>query len=245
MRHVNRISVDQRQGHEQDLRRSADFHAVLLAMAGHDLRQHLQTILSTYGWLLARTTDDIDRKRIARGEHAVMQIAEQLHQIVTALHIHQKSSQLFLVPVRLSSEFSAVQRDVAEFASERGVQLRVVQTQAVVASEPVLLGSIIGILVRNAVKFTEKGGRVVVGCRRSGSSIRIEVHDTGVGMAPQHLENIFEAFHRLEPAHSDGLGLGLFVANRAAELLQHQIEVRSTVGRGSCFTLTANCAAYT
>lgn len=71
------------------------------------------------------------------------------------------------------------------------------------------------------------------------------VHDTGVGMAPQHLENIFEAFHRLEPARSDGLGLGLFVANRAAELLQHEIEVRSIVGRGSSFTIKADCAAYT
>jgi two-component system, OmpR family, phosphate regulon sensor histidine kinase PhoR len=245
MHYANPVSAGQRQWHEQDLRRSADFHAVLLAMAGHDLRQHLQTILSTYGWLSARTTDDIDRKRIARGENAVMQIAEQLQQIVTALHIHQKSSQLFLVPVRLSSEFSAVQRDVAEFASERGVRLQVVQTNAVVASEPVLLASIISNLVRNAVKFTEKGGRVLLGCRRSGASIRIEVHDTGVGMPPQHLQNIFEAFHRLEPARSDGLGLGLFVVNRAAELLRHEIEVRSAVGRGSCFTLVANAADYT
>ena len=244
MRHDNRIRVDRRQGHEQDLRRSADFHAVLLAMAGHDLRQHLQIILSTYHSLLAHTTDDLDRKRIARGEHAVMQIAEQLHQIVTALHIHQKSSQLLLVPVRLSTVFSAVRRDVAELAAENGVQLHVVQTRAVVASEPVLLASIISNLVRNAVKFTKKGGRVLLGCRH-GRSIRIEVHDTGVGMAPQHLENIFEAFYRLEPARSDGLGLGLFVANRAAELLQHEIEVRSIVGRGSSFTIKADCAAYT
>jgi two-component system phosphate regulon sensor histidine kinase PhoR len=244
MHHVTQISAGRRQ-HDQDLRRSVDFHAVLLAMAGHDLRQHLQIILSSYHFLLARTTDDIDRKRIALGEHAVMQIAEQMHQIVTALHIHQKSSQLLLVPVQLSSTFSAVQRDVEEIACERGVQLRVVQTQAVVASEPVLLSSIISNLVRNAVKFTKSGGRVLVGCRRIGSSIRIEVHDTGIGIAPRHLENIFEAFHRLEPARSNGLGLGLFVVNRAAELLQHQIEVRSIVGRGSCFALTAECAAYT
>jgi two-component system phosphate regulon sensor histidine kinase PhoR len=244
MHHVTQISAGQRQ-HDKDLRRSADFHAVLLAMAGHDLRQHLQIILSSYHFLLARTTDDIDRKRIALGEHAVMQIADQMHQIVTALHIHQKSSQLLLVPVQLSSTFSAVQRDVAEIACERGVQLRVVETRAVVASEPVLLSSIISNLVRNAVKFTKRGGRILVGCRRVGSSIRIEVHDTGIGIAPQHLENIFEAFHRLEPARSNGLGLGLFVANRAAELLQHQIEVRSIIGRGSCFALTAECAAYT
>jgi two-component system phosphate regulon sensor histidine kinase PhoR len=245
MHYANPVSADQRQWREHDLRRSAEFHAVLLAMAGHDLRDHLQIILSTFGWLSARTADDIDGKRIARGQHAVMQIAEQLHQLVTALHIHQKSSQLGLVPVRLSSLFAAVQRDVSEFASEKGVQLRVVQTQAVVASEPVLLGSIMSNLARNAVKFTEEGGQVLLGCRRHGSRIRIEVHDTGVGMAPKQLENIFEAFHRLEPARSDGLGLGLFVVNRASELLRHEIEVCSTVGRGSCFTLVANAADYT
>jgi two-component system, OmpR family, phosphate regulon sensor histidine kinase PhoR len=245
MRHIGQISVRQPQGHEQELRRSAEFHAVLLAMASHDFRQHLQIILNTYGWLMTHTSDDIAQKRIARGQHAVMQIAGQLHQLVTALHIHQKSSQLFLVPVRLGSVFSAVQRDVSEFAAEKGVQLRMVQTHEVVASEPVLLGSMISNLVHNAVKFTEKGGRVLLGCRRNGSSTRIEVHDTGAGMAPPDIENIFEAFHRLEPAHSSGLGLGLFVANRAAELLQHEIEVRSIVGRGSCFTITADCAAYT
>jgi two-component system phosphate regulon sensor histidine kinase PhoR len=244
MHYAHPVRAGQRQRHEHDLRRSAEFHAVLLAMAGHDLRQPLQIILSTFGSLSARAADDIDRKRISRGQRAVMQIAEQLHQLVTALHVHQKSSQLVLVPVRLSSLFSAVRRDVSEFASEKGVQVRVVQTQAVVASEPVLLGSIVSNLVRNAVKFTEQGGQVLLGCRRQGSRIRIEVHDTGVGMAPKQLQNIFEAFHRLEPARSDGLGLGLFVVNRAAELLQHEIEVRSTVGRGSCFTLGTNGADY-
>lgn len=112
------------------------------------------------------------------------------------------------------------------------------QHGAVVASDPVLLGSIIGDLTRNAVKFTPSGGQVLLGCRRFGSV----VHDTGIGNPPERLRNIFEAFHRLEPARSDGLGLGLFVVNRAAELLQHQIDVRSRVGRGSCFTISANAS---
>jgi two-component system phosphate regulon sensor histidine kinase PhoR len=168
MHYASPVSAGQRQWHEHDLRRSAEFHAVLLAMAGHDLRQHLQIILSTFGWLSARTADDIESKRIDRGQHAVLQIAEQLHQLVTALHIHQKSSQLVFVPVRLSSLFSAVQRDVSEFASEKGVKLRMVQTQALVASEPVLLGSVMRNLVRNAVKFTEEGGHVLLGCRHHG-----------------------------------------------------------------------------
>jgi two-component system, OmpR family, phosphate regulon sensor histidine kinase PhoR len=239
---ASHIIANRREWPEPDLRRSIDFHAVLLAMAGHDLRQHLQIILNTYGWLSARATSDPERERIARGENAVMQMAEQLHQLVTALRIHQKTSRIASVPVRLGYLFSTLGQDATKFAAERGVELRVVPTRAVVASDPVLLGSIIGNLTRNALKFTPPGGRVLLGCRRFGSFVRIEVHDTGIGIPPERLRNIFEAFHRLEPTCSDGLGLGLFVANRAAGLLQHQIEVRSEVGRGSCFTILANAS---
>jgi signal transduction histidine kinase len=66
------------------------------------------------------------------------------------------------------------------------------------------------------------------------------VHDTGIGISAGQLRNIFEAFHRLEVAQSDELGLGLFVASRAVELLQHQLEVRSIVGRGSRSAVLAN-----
>ena len=242
MHQVSQIDLNPRKWHERELRRSIDFHAVLLAMAGHDLRQHLQVILSTYGWLSARATSDLERQRIARGQDAVMQIAEQLDQLVTALRIHQKTSQIALAPVRLGPLFAALQQGSTRMASERGVKLRVVPVRAVVASDPVLLGSIISNLVWNALKFTPSGGRVLLGCRRFGSVVRIEVHDTGVGIPSGRLRDIFEAFHRLEPRQSDGLGLGLFVVSRAVELLQHQVEVRSTVGRGSCFSILANAS---
>jgi two-component system, OmpR family, phosphate regulon sensor histidine kinase PhoR len=242
MHQVSHIGANRSEWHGPDLRRSIDFHAVLLAMAGHDLRQHLQIILSSYGWLSARATSDPERERIARGQNAVMQMADQLHQLFTALRIHQKASHIASVPVRLGPLFSGLGLDATRFAAERGVKLRVVPTRAVVASDPVLLGSIIGNLMRNAVKFTPSGGQVLLGCRRFGSVVRIEVHDTGIGIPAERLRNIFEAFHRLEPARSDGIGLGLFVVNRAAELLQHQIDVRSTVGRGSCFTISANAS---
>jgi two-component system phosphate regulon sensor histidine kinase PhoR len=240
---VNQIGTSRCERPDSDLRRSSDFHAVLLAMAGHDLRQHLQIILGTYNLLSARATSDSERRYIERGRRAVMQMAEQLHQLITALRIHQRTSQMTLVSVRLGTLFSALGQEAAIFASERGVRLRIVPTRAVVASDPVLLASIIGNLTRNAVKFTPSGGQVVLGCRRAGTVVHIEVHDTGVGIPPGRLRKIFEAFHRLEPTQSEGLGLGLFVVKHAVELLQHQIELRSTVGRGSCFKILANLSA--
>ncbi len=231
MHQASHIGANRSEWHDPDLRRSIDFHALLLAMAGHDLRQHLQIILNSYGWLSARATNNPERERIARGQHAVMQMAEQLHQLVTALHIHQKTSKIAMVPVRLGRLFSIVGQETSK-----------VPTRAMVASDPVLLRSAIGNLARNAVKYTASGGKVLLGCRRFGTIVRIEVHDTGVGIPSERLRKIFEAFSRLEPAQSEGLGLGLFVVSRAAELLRHKIEVRSTVGRGSRFAVLANAA---
>ena len=67
MRQASHIGANRSEWHDPDLRRSIDFHAVLLAMAGHDLRQHLQIILNSYGWLSTRATNNPERERIARG----------------------------------------------------------------------------------------------------------------------------------------------------------------------------------
>jgi two-component system phosphate regulon sensor histidine kinase PhoR len=107
----------------------------------------------------------------------------------------------------------------------------------------VLLGGILRNLVRNAIKYTRPGGRILVGCWRRGPDVCIEVHDAGVGIPPDHLSKVFDAFHRVDSTHSDGLGLGLFVVRRTVDMLGHRIEVRSTVGSGSCFSVLAGVPA--
>jgi signal transduction histidine kinase len=109
-------------------------------------------------------------------------------------------------------------------------------------SDALLLQGILRNLIRNAVKYTGSGGRVVVGCRRRGTLLKIEVHDNGIGIPPDKLSEIFEAFRRLDSTRADGLGLGLFVVRRAVQLLGHEIEVRSEIGRGSCFSVLAEAA---
>ena len=237
MHQVN--GTGQREWPEQDFRRSVEFHAMLVAMAGHDLRQHLQVILSTYGRLSTRVTGSCEREQIERGQHAVAQMAEQLRELVSAVRVHQQTGRVELAPVHVGALFAELGQDVAELAFERGVELRIIPTRAVIESDPVLMSSALENLVRNAVKFTTPGGRILVGVRRRGKFIRIEVLDTGVGIPSGRLRKIFEAFHRLDPTQSDGLGLGLFVVSRAVELLRHQIEVQSAVGQGSCFTIEA------
>ena len=109
-------------------------------------------------------------------------------------------------------------------------------------SNSVFLEGIVRNLVRNAVKYTETGGRILIGCRRVEDHIKIDVYDTGVGIAPEHLPQIFDAFQRVDSTRADGLGIGLFVVRRAVQLLGHRVEVRSRVVLGSRFSVFARAA---
>ena len=124
-------------------------------------------------------------------------------------------------------------------ALRKGIDLRVCATRASVMSNAVLLNGVLRNLVRNAIRYTQTGGRVLIGCRRFGPDVRIDVCDTGIGIAPEHLPRIFRAFERLDSTHCDGLGIGLFVVRRAVELLEHHIEVSSCLTRGSRFSVRA------
>src|SRR4029077_16222261 len=115
---------------------------------------------------------------------------------------------------------------------------RIRPTRAVVVSNAVLLDGIVRNLVRNAIKYTDSG-HVLLSCRRHGPDVLIDIYDTGIGMSADQLPRIFEAFQRLDSSNSNGLGLGLFIVKRAVELLGHRIEVSSTVGRGSRFSVLA------
>ena len=225
-----------------DLQRVSDFHAVLLGMAAHDLRQPLQVIQSTYEWLSGRFDAEAERMRLQRGERAVSKLAEQLDRLAAALRLYEHTTTMELSPVPLAPIFDGVGAENVEFARQKGLELRVRPTRAVVVSNAVLLDCIVRNLVRNAIKYTDSG-HVLLSCRRRGTDMRIDIYDTGIGISADQLPRVFEAFQRLDSNRSDGLGLGLFVVRRAVELLGHRIEVSSTVGRGSRFSVLAKGAA--
>jgi hypothetical protein len=108
-----------------------------------------------------------------------------------------------------------------------------------VRSDFILLERIVLNLVSNAIRYTATG-RVVVGCRRLGEQLRIEVWDTGRGIPQDQQQLIFSEFYRLESSDRDqgGLGLGLAIVDRLCRLLKHPVEVRSVVEKGSCFSIT-------
>lgn len=130
----------------------------------------------------------------------------------------------------LASEFRAL-------AAERGLSFACVPTAAWVRSDPQLLRRVLQNFLANAVRYTTRGG-VLLGVRRDGDLLRIEVHDTGPGIVEEQRAAIFEEFRRGEGAAGQGLGLGLAIADRIARLLEAPLSLRSRVGRGTVFALS-------
>jgi two-component system, OmpR family, phosphate regulon sensor histidine kinase PhoR len=222
-----------------NLQRANDFHAALLGMAGHDLRQPLQVIQSTYDMLRTQVRGKSEHDWLETGEQAIIRLTEQLDRLLDALRLYEYTKTLEISSVALAPLFWLLCSESANAALGRDVDMRVCSTKTRVISNPVLLTGILRNLVTNAVKYTEPGGRVLIGCRRSGHDVRIDIYDTGIGIPPERLPKIFDAFERLDTTRCDGLGVGLFVVRRALDLLGHRIEIRSAVSQGSRFSVFA------
>src|SRR3984893_10584613 len=198
-----------------DLLRTDDFYETVLAMASYDLRQPLQQIISAQELLARGLTTSPEREHLERSERASAQLAEQLDQLVDALHLHQSTGSTLLPPVAHQRIIGHLEQQLDGPARRKGVCLRLSSTPAIVMSHAALLDSVLRNLVRNALDHTLPGGRVLVCCRRRGAAFRIEVRDSGEGIPPDKLSTVFEPFFRLNAAHSDGLGLGLLFLQRA------------------------------
>jgi two-component system, OmpR family, phosphate regulon sensor histidine kinase PhoR len=220
-----------------------EFQTTIVGMLGHDLRQSLHVIQGTYTLLRTRLEEMPQQVWLDRGERAVTKLTEQLNCLVDAFYLAERANALEVSPVGLGPLFWRLQHENEDTAIQRGIDLRAVTTNAHVASNAVLLGCILRNLLTNAIRYTEPGGRILLGCRRRGPEIRIDVYDTGIGIPEHQLPRIFESFTRLAPERSSGLGIGLSIVRRALEVLGHRIEVRSAVGEGSLFSIHAPAAA--
>src|SRR5262249_23440205 len=140
----------------------------------------------------------------------------------------------------ISHVIQRLETTFANTAREKGLALRMVQSSLWVRSDVIFLERILLNLISNALRYTHTGG-VIVGCRRRGGQLRIDVIDSGPGIPEEERGNIFGEFYRipsLNPAHQDGLGLGLAIVQRLCRLLDHPIELSSTIGKGCRFSVT-------
>jgi two-component system phosphate regulon sensor histidine kinase PhoR len=220
----------------------SDLCAAVLAMAGHDLRQPLQVIMTARDTLARTVRSGVEREHLTQIASAVMRASGMLDGLVDVLRMQRASPDECCAPVPLQPILQNLASEFTEPAKLKRIKLRVPPTSSVVYSHPVLLTGMLRNLMCNAIHHTPSGGRVLVACRRRGQEVYVEVRDNGSGLFAGQLKRVFGAFQRGDRTRTDGLGLGLFIVERATEFLGHRLEVRSSVGRGSCFVVIADIA---
>ena len=210
-----------------------------LAAASHDLRQPLQTISLLQGMLEKRIRDEPTLKLVHRLDETASTMSSMLDKLLDINQIEAGIVHPAVVNFPIGRLLDEMRTEFTYHTDTEGLEWRVVTSSLTVRSDPRLLEQIIRNLMSNAVKYTTKG-KLLLGCRRRGDNLCIEVWDTGQGIPALELQAIFEEFHQLDnPARerSKGLGLGLAIVQRLADLLGHKIDVRSRVGAGSVFTI--------
>ncbi len=241
-----RALAEAKQKAEQSNRAKTRF----LAATSHDLRQPLMAaslLLESLSRRLAaeaRPARELDRARQALAAMAeLLDVLLDLSQVDTGI-VRVERRQLSLG--RLLGDLA---RNWSEVAAAKGLTLRAVPTTAVIDSDPVMLKRILRNLLDNAVKYTPSG-RILLGCRRHGKTVRIEVWDTGIGIPTDKLEAIFDEFYQVDNPNRDrsrGLGMGLSIVERLVGALGCRLSVHSRSGAGSMFALEVpllgRCAA--
>jgi len=212
-----------------------------LAAASHDLLQPLNAARLFTSALRQHPGLDAEAGQLAERIDASFRAAEDL--LDTLLDTSRLDTGGYHPEVSgfaLADLFDSLKAQFAVVAEQRGLRLRVVPTRLAVRSDPQLLRRILQNFLSNALRYTRHGG-VLLGARRLGTEVRIEVWDSGPGIAAEQRGRIFDEFQRLEqpsPWGEKGLGLGLSICDRLAGILGHRLDLSSRVQHGSCFAVT-------
>lgn len=220
--------------------RLSDEKTRFFASASHDLRQPLHAI-ALFGAVLERDLQHHcagqNARRLMRAVHAMGSSLDTMLD-VSRLDAGVVKPELVATPVK--SLFRTLNQMFAARAEDKGLQLRLRTTPLWVLTDPQLLQRLLANLVENALKYSEQGGVLVV-ARARGDNVCIDVLDTGVGIAPEHLDQIFDEFYQVDNPgrdRSQGLGIGLSIVRRLSRLLDHPLHLKSRLGVGSRFRLT-------
>ena len=210
----------------------------LLAAVSHDLRQPLQAMNM---FIYALKTNEKDKTKLAtfsKAEMASKAMGLQINSLLDMSRLEAGSVQVDTKRFRADDVIASVLDEMMPMAVEKGLELEFVPCSQLVLSDPILVESILRNLVSNAIKYTAEG-RVLVGCRRRpGKQLEFQVWDTGQGIPESYQSEIFSAFFQVkQSATEQGLGLGLSIVQKAAELLNCKLDVNSRPGYGSVFSV--------
>ena len=213
-----------------------------VAAASHDLLQPLSAAKLFMSSLSDQLHDTDAHGVLGKAENALLGVENIIEALLDISKLDARKAVFDIQPVLLSAVLAPLRDELTPMAVAKGLDLTIVDSSLSVMSDPGYLRRIVQNLITNAIKYT-KEGRIIVGVRRNGGSARIEVWDTGPGIAEGDRKTIFQEFERLDqPTKTEGLGLGLAIVERAAKGLGHDLSVWSSLDHGSCFSLNTEIA---
>ncbi|WP_175429601.1 PAS domain-containing protein [Azospirillum argentinense] len=236
--------ITERKAMEAELRSARDeaeranlAKSKFLAAASHDLRQPLQSLFFFAAALSAHVGSPAGTKILTHLEQGLDALKGLLDSLLDVSRLDAGVVTPVFEDFDIGEVLDPIRAAYAPVAAGKGIGWQVEVAAGRVRSDRTLLGRLLRNLVENAIRYTETG-LVRVQCRPDGRFLSIVVQDTGMGIPDDHLERIFEEFHQVgnpERDRNQGLGLGLAIVRRLSRLLDHPVEVRSAVGKGSAF----------
>ncbi|MGD8852810.1 MAG: HAMP domain-containing sensor histidine kinase [Gammaproteobacteria bacterium] len=211
--------------------------SVFLAAASHDLRQPLQSLRLYLDTLTLQLSTDKARLLATRLSAILDSTCDLLNSLMDLSALESGSIAPAMQRCRLSDLVEEIAVESRIVAEQKGLTLRLRNCSAatIVKTDPLMLSRMIRNLVANAIRHTANG-QILIACRHRRDHICLQVWDTGPGISAERTKQIFEAFYSRH-ALGEGLGLGLWIVARTAHLLQHEVSVRSKLGKGSVFSV--------
>ena len=215
-----------------------------LAAASHDILQPLNAARLYVTSLVERQRSGNDAQLVTNIDASLDAVEEIFGALLDISRLDTGAMKPEIVGFRIDELLRQLEVEFTPLAQEKGLTLKFVPCSLAVQSDRRLLRRLLQNLVSNAIKYTPKG-RVLVGCRPRGGRLRIDVHDTGLGIPASKKRAIFQEFYRLDQGAkaARGLGLGLSIVERIARVLDCRVSVTSTVGRGSQFSVDVPLSA--
>jgi len=209
-----------------------------LAAASHDILQPLNAARLYVTSLIERGGGD-DRRLVGNIDASLEAVEEIFGALLDMSRLDTGAMRPEFASFRIDELLRQIELEFAPLATAKGIELKYVPCRLVVRSDRRLLRRVVQNLVSNAIKYTPTG-RVLIGCRRRGDGLRIDVYDTGVGIPESKRRDVFVEFHRLEQGAriARGVGLGLSIVERVARVLDYEVELHSVEGGGSHFAVT-------
>lgn len=233
-RRLDQVEAAHRAAEQANVSKSRFF-----AAASHDLRQPLHSLGLFATALKERVADGEARDLALRIGDSIEALDRLFDELLDLSRLDAGTVEVRRRAVALQTLFDRLDIEFHDEAARKGLRLRLVPSELVVETDPMLLERVLANLVANAVRYTRDGG-VLVGARKRGSSVHLEIWDTGIGIAPDQQALVFDEFYQVgNPARDrrQGLGLGLAIVRRLTSLLGHSLQLHSVVGRGTRFRL--------